>query len=118
MARKLKKTPKKSDPPLRRTAPIDDEERKQALGSILGNYADRDSLADDMGLPLGKEQLLTLAKLTPIWGALSDQQKQMFLSENGTFASGRQYVATAKVARKAPIRKTIVHASSGKVMAL
>ena len=108
----------KSDPSLRRTAPMDDEERNQALISILGNWADRDSLVDDMGLPLGKEQLLTLAKLTPIWGALSDQQKQMFLSENGTFASGRQYVATAKVARKAPIRKTIVQASSGKVMAL
>ena len=99
-------------------APMDDEERKHALRNILGKFADRDSLVDDMGLPLGKEQLLTLAKLTPIWDALSDQQKQMFLSENGTFASGSQYVATAKVARKAPVRKTIVQASSGKVMAL
>ena len=103
---------------LTRTKPMDDEERKQALRTTFGNYADRESLVDDMGLPLGKEQLLALAKLTPIWSARSDQQKQMFLSENGTFASGSQYVATAKVARKAPVRKTIVQASSGKVMAL
>jgi hypothetical protein len=99
-------------------ASMDDEERKQALQSILGNYADRESLVDDIGLPLGKEQLLTLAKLTPIWGALSSQQKHMFLSENGTFASWRKYVATAKVASKAPIRKTIIQASSGKVLML
>ena len=106
----------KSD--LTRTKPMDDDERKNALRFILGKYADRDSLVDDMGLPLGKEHLLTLAKLTPIWSALSDQQKQMFLSETGTFASGNQYVATAKVARKAPVRKTIVQSSSGKRMAL
>ena len=49
-----KEDTEKSD--LRRTAPMDDEERKQALRSILGNYADRDSLVDDMGLPLGKER--------------------------------------------------------------
>ena len=49
-----KENTEKSD--LRRTAPMDDEERKQALRSILGNYADRDSLVDDMGLPLGKER--------------------------------------------------------------
>ena len=106
----------KSD--LTRTKPMDDDERKDALRFILGKFADRDSLVDDMGLPLGKEQLLSLAKLTPIWSALSNQQKQMFLSENGTFASGNRYVATAKVARKAPTRKTLVQSSSGKRMAL
>ena len=106
----------KSD--LTRTKPMDDDERKDALRFILGKFADRDSLVDDMGLPLGKEQLLSLAKLSPIWSALSNQQKQMFLSENGTFASGNRYVATAKVARKAPTRKTLVQSSSGKRMAL
>ena len=110
--------PEESEPSLKREAPMDDEERKNALRIILGKYSDRGSLVDDMGLPLGKEQLLTLAKLTPIWDALSDQQKQMFLSENGTFASGRQYVATAKTARKAPTHKTIVKTSSGKMMVL
>ena len=80
----------KSD--LTRTKPMDDDERKDALRFILGKFADRDSLVDDMGLPLGKEQLLSLAKLSPIWSALSNQQKQMFLSENGTFASGNRYV--------------------------
>jgi hypothetical protein len=69
------------DPFIKRTASMDDEERKQALKSILGNYTDRDSLVDDMGLPLGKEQLWALAKLAPIWGALTDQQKQLFHEE-------------------------------------
>ena len=59
-----KEDTEKSD--LTRTKPMDDDERKDALRFILGKYADRDSLVDDMGLPLGKEQLLTLAKLTPI----------------------------------------------------
>ena len=95
---------------------MDDEERKEALRFILGKYADRKSLVDDLGLPLGKEQLLTLAKLTPIWSALSDEQKQMFLEESGTFASGRQYVATATRPRKAFVRKTQIRTASGRLM--
>lgn len=95
---------------------MDDEERKQALQFILGKYADRDSLVDDLGMPLGKEQLLTLAKLTPIWSALSDQQKQMFLEESGTFATGREYIATAIRPKKALVRKTKVYTASGRML--
>lgn len=105
-----------SDPSLKRTAPMDDDERKAALRFLLGNYADRDSLVDNMGLPLGKEQLLTLAQLTPIWGALDDQQKQMFLSESGTFASGREYAATARRLRKPKNIRRTLQTSSGQVI--
>jgi len=105
-----------SDPSLKRTAPMDDDERKTALRFLLGNYADRDSLVDNMGLPLGKEQLLTLAQLTPIWGALDDQQKQMFISESGTFASGREYAATARRLRKPKNIRRTLQTSSGQVI--
>lgn len=105
-----------SDPSLKRTAPMDDDERKAALRFLLGNYADRDSLVDNMGLPLGKEQLLTLAQLTPIWGALDDQQKQMFISESGTFASGREYAATARRLRKPKNIRRTLQTSSGQVI--
>lgn len=105
-----------SDPSLKRTAPMDDDERKAALRFLLGNYADRDSLVDNMGLPLGKEQLLTLAQLTPVWGALDDQQKQMFLSESGTFASGREYAATARRLRKPKNIRRTLQTSSGQVI--
>jgi hypothetical protein len=104
----------KSD--LKREAPLDDEERKQALKELLGKHVPKETLVDDMGLPLGKEALLTLAQLTPIWGTLTDRQKGLFLEEQGTFASGRQYVTSARKLRKPKNIRRKLQTSSGQVI--
>ena len=106
----------KSEPSLKRTTPMDDDERKQALKDLLGNYAPKETLVDDMGLPLGKEALLTLAQLTPIWGTLTDQQKGLFLEEQDTFALGRQYVTSARKLRKPKNIRRKLQTSSGQVI--
>jgi hypothetical protein len=93
-----------------------EDEQKEALREIIGKYADRTSLVDDMGLPLGKDKLLTLAQTTPIWSALTDSQKQQFFEENGTFASGRSYVASARTLRKPKNLRQKVQTSSGKII--
>ena len=106
----------KYEPSLKRTASMDDDERKQAMKDLLGNYAPKETLVDDMGLPLGKEALLALAQLTPIWRTLTDQQKGLFLEEQGTFASGRQYVTSARKLRKPKNIRRKLQTSSGQVI--
>ena len=95
---------------------MNDDERKQAMKDLIGTYAPKESLVDDMGLPLGKEALLMLAQLTPIWGTLTPQQKGLFLEEQGVFASGRKYVTSAKTMRKPKNIRRKLQTSSGQVI--
>ena len=88
-------------------------DKADVLRSLLRETGTRDDLTDDLGQPLSMDKLLQIAQAAPIWPLLTDEQKRMFLQNEGTLPSGKQYISKRMETTRAPVRKTLVQLANG-----
>lgn len=95
--------------------PQTDSVRTKMLQKMLfDNGAKEDALFDDFGGDLPVSRLIQIAQVYPIWNKLSDAQKELFLSTEGTLPNGRDY--KSRMVRSTPYvkpKRTLIHAVDG-----
>ena len=89
--------------------------RTEVLRSFLRENGFTD-LTDDLGQDLPMSKLLAIAQAAPIWPLLTNEQKAMFLQNEGTLTSGKQYISKRMRTVQAPVRKTLVQLANGQRM--
>ena len=87
-------------------------DRAEILRALLREIGMTD-LTDDLGQDLPMSKLLAIAQAAPIWPMLTDEQKAMFLQNEGTLTSGKQYISKRMRTIQAPVRKTLVQLANG-----
>jgi hypothetical protein len=86
--------------------------RTEVLRSLLRETGTTD-ITDDLGQDLPMSKLLAIAQAAPIWPLLTNEQKAMFLQNEGTLTSGKQYISKRMRTVQAPVRKTLVQLANG-----
>ena len=86
--------------------------RAEVLRSLLRETGTTD-LTDDLGQDLPMSKLLAIAQAAPIWPLLTNEQKALFLQNEGTLTSGKQYISKRMQTIQAPVRKTLVQLANG-----
>ena len=86
--------------------------RAEVLRSLLRETGTTD-LTDDLGQDLPMSKLLAIAQAAPIWPLLTNEQKALFLQNEGTLTSGKQYISKRMQTVQAPVRKTLVQLANG-----
>ena len=86
--------------------------RAEVLRSLLRETGTTD-LTDDLGQDLPMSKLLAIAQAAPIWPMLTNEQKALFLQNEGTLTSGKQYISKRMQTIQAPVRKTLVQLANG-----